>query len=83
MRFKTGDIIENLWAGENNPSRKRIFIHSQEFFHFCYLWFWNGIQISFITEKDVQRWEDDPEHYKVIGHCEIERFVSECLNKKE
>ncbi len=77
MQFKNGDIIENLWASEDNPSRKRILLYNKGFLHPCYLWFGNGIQISFTTEEAIQRCEDDVDHYKVIGHCEIERFVSE------
>ncbi len=83
MRFKIGDIIENLWAGENNPRRKVIFIYNHDFLCPGCLWFDNGVSTARLTREEIRRWEDDTEHYKVIGHCEIERFISEHLNEKE
>ncbi len=83
MRFKNGDIIENLWVSKNNPRRKFIFVYNHDFLCPGCIWFDTGISVARLTREEIRRWEDDTEHYKVIGHCEIERFVSECLNAKE
>lgn len=83
MRFKMGDIIENLWASEENPRRKIIFVYNHDFLCPGCLWFDNGVSIARLTREEIQRWENDTEHYKVIGHCDIEQFVKEHLNEKE
>ena len=73
-----GDVIENLWASEDNPHRKGLVRAIDRHYVYMICIYKNRIDKYKFYKEDII---DDEEHFIIKGNIKLYEIIQEELNK--